>query len=122
MAMLQDAGFAITATDVKVAAGLTVTCVAEDRDGVEWLFDVVGGFTSTRSGLSRSETLWKTLGKVAVVAAEKAPHRYVLLTTDLPTGGSAQGQALAAVTGRSITAALDLTDPETIPALEEWAG
>ncbi len=78
-----------------------VSFVAEDSNGDEWLFDVSGAFTSTRAGLQRTDTLWRALGKAAVVHHTQTGARYVLLTTDRPAPSTAGGRALAAVTGRA---------------------
>jgi DNA modification methylase len=121
LALLAEAGFEVTGTSVKVAAGQTVTATATDRDGVEWLFDVVGGFTTTRSGLAKSDVLWRTLGKVAVIAAARPRQRLVLLSTDLPPNGS-NAAALDALRGEMLTEALDLGDPATPQVLAEMAG
>jgi hypothetical protein len=48
--------------------------------------------------LKRTDTLWKTLGKAAVLR-EVTNSPLVLLTTDAPTRGSAGAEALKQVTG-----------------------
>ncbi len=96
---LVDAGFTILGEDRRLEAGVEVNFVAEDRTGREWLFDVSGAFTSTRTGLQRMDMLWKALGKATVVHHTRAGARYVLVTTDKPSPSSAGGQALGAVTG-----------------------
>lgn len=121
LALLTEAGFDVTGTDVKVAAGQTVTATATDRDGTEWLFDVVGGFTTTRSGLAKTDVLWRALGKVAVIAAERHGQKLVLLTTDLPPSGP-NAAALESLRGAMITEALDIGDPGTPVILAEMAG
>ena len=35
-----------------------------------WYVDVSGAFTSTRGGLRRTDTLWKSLGKAAALKTE----------------------------------------------------
>jgi len=67
---------------------------------------VSGAFTVTqRAGLRRTDTLWKALGKAAVLhfAEEGKPDRprLVLLTTDPPNPGSAGARALATARGRN---------------------
>jgi hypothetical protein len=63
-----------------------------------WSFDVTGSFTSHRAGLKRTDTLWKALGKAAVLQqVGNAP--LVLLTTDVPARGGAGAEALRQVTG-----------------------
>ena len=64
-----------------------------------WYFDVSGGFTSHRPGLKRTDTLWKAIGKAAVVHEVKRNARLVLLTTDAPSPGSAGARALDEVVG-----------------------
>ena len=61
-----------------------------------WFFDVAGGFTSNRPGLRRTDTLWKALGKAAVLHEAYPDPRFVLLTTDVPTKNGAGHSALAA--------------------------
>jgi site-specific DNA-methyltransferase (adenine-specific) len=98
-ALLEQAGFHDIKRDVKVAAGVTVNFSALDEVNGSWFFDVSGGFTSHRPGLKRTDTLWKALGKAAVLH-EKEPHvPLVLLTTDRPPRNSAGSAALDAVMG-----------------------
>ena len=47
-AMLEEAGFLVTAEKKKLLTGVTVAFEAEDRNGTTWLFDVTGGFTTDR--------------------------------------------------------------------------
>ena len=44
----------------------------------------LGGFHVDESGLARADTLWKALGKAAVVKETIPGARYVLVTTDKP--------------------------------------
>lgn len=98
---LEEAGFTIVGENKRLQAGVEVSFTAVDRTGREWLFDVSGAFTSTRTGLQRADTLWKAIGKAAVVHGLTPDARFVLLTTDRPAPNSAGGRALEAVTGRS---------------------
>ncbi len=119
-AMLEEAGFLIRAEKKKLLAGVTVTLEAEDRNGATWYFDVTGGFTTQRSGLSRSDTLWRALGRCAAVrSVTQAP--LVLLTTDLPVRPGPLAVALDAVKGTVITDALDLLAPDTRDVLSRYA-
>lgn len=81
--------------------GVEVNFEAKDAGGATWLFDVSGGFTSSRPGLRRTDTLWKALGKAAVLAASQPELRLVLLTTDAPTPGSAGDRALSVIKGKT---------------------
>ncbi len=119
-ALLEEAGFLITGEKKKLLAGVTVAFEVEDRNGATWFVDVTGGFTTQRSGLSRSDTMWRALGRSAAIrSTTKAP--LLLLTTDLPAATSPLGAALTAVKGSVITDALDLLGPETRQHLERYA-
>jgi site-specific DNA-methyltransferase (adenine-specific) len=104
----------------------TTTNRGEDCER-EWFFDVSGAFSSSRPGLKRTDTLWKALGKAAVLRAQMAADperifRLVLLTTDVPTAGSAGGRALkAAQLDGLIWDVLVLNDPQTVARLLQYA-
>ena len=63
--LLKETGFTIVAKNQRVrGTGVTINFIATDADDVEWYFDVSGAFTSTRGGLLRTDTVWKSLGRV----------------------------------------------------------
>jgi site-specific DNA-methyltransferase (adenine-specific) len=98
--LLASCGFVDIRTDVKVSGlGIELNFVAIDQVGDEWAFDVSGAFTSNRAGLRRTDTLWKALGKAAVLHQGRGDLPLVLLTTDAPTRGSAGYVALGVVKG-----------------------
>jgi hypothetical protein len=68
--------------------GVTINFIAKDADDVEWYFDVSGAFTSTRGGLLRTDTVWKTLGRAHVLRTELNGRPLVFLTSHLPRKGS----------------------------------
>jgi hypothetical protein len=88
---------------------------------------VSGGYTSSRPGLRRNDTLWKALGKAAVLHAIRPEVPLVLLTTEVPTPGSAGHLALRAVTDdddhhdRPIHAVVVLHDANALPRLTAFA-
>ncbi len=96
--VIEAAGFTDIEKDQRQPGGVEVNFTARDKKGRLWLFDVTGSFTSHRSGLKRNDTLWKALGKAAVLR-EVASARLVLLTTGIPVPGSAGAEALKQVTG-----------------------
>jgi site-specific DNA-methyltransferase (adenine-specific) len=99
-ALLDQSGFTHIQKEVKLREGVIVNFSALDADGREWWFDVSGAFTSARPGLQRTDTLFKALGRAAVLHHSSPElHRYVLLTTDLPRKGSNGARALDAVSG-----------------------
>lgn len=106
-----------------VGAGVTVNLSAWDQTGERWYIDVSGGFTSSRPGLARTDTLWKALGKAAVMdqIGNKVP--LVLLTTNKPTERSAGSQALTSITGddKPVRDVIELLDPEDLIRLERYA-
>jgi DNA modification methylase len=112
LAALELAGFEAIESDVKYPKlGVEVSFRARDASGALWLFDVTGGFSSTRPGLKSNDTLWRTLGKAAVLhQARVAP--LVLLTTDRPTANSPGDRALTAVVGtdRPVRQVIELRD------------
>lgn len=98
--LLTSCGFSDIRSDVKVAGlGIELNFVALDQFGDEWAFDVSGAFTSSRAGLRRTDTLWKTLGKAAVLHERRSDLPLVLLTTDAPARGSAGAVALGVAKG-----------------------
>ena len=97
--LIEHCGFVDVVTDVKVGNGIEISLSGVDARRQLWYFDVSGAFTSTRAGLRKAETLWKTLGRAAVVHASHPEIPLVLITTDAPTAGSSGEQALRALIG-----------------------
>jgi site-specific DNA-methyltransferase (adenine-specific) len=122
-ALLEGCGFAHVQRDVRCGPGVEVNFRARDSVGRTWLFDVSGGFTSNRPGLKRTDTLWKALGKAAVLSAVDAEVRLVLLTTDAPERGSAGEAALRAVcgAGKPIRDVVRMLDPDDQRRLRAFA-
>ena len=122
---LRQCGFGEIEASVSYPEGVEVNFRATDASGSKWHFDVSGGFTSTRPGLRRTDTLWKALGKAAVLKQSHAGVRLVLLTTDLPAKGSAGERALGMVTGASkdkpIYDVIVLDSPEDLERLRRYA-
>ncbi len=105
--VLDVAGFEVVKRDHRLRhLGVEINLVVESRsDGRLWFVDVSGAFTVTsRGGLRRTDTLWKTLGRAALFRqdAERpdsevpAEHRddpdrrlvrLLLLTSHLPEKG-----------------------------------
>ncbi|HEV7526352.1 MAG TPA: site-specific DNA-methyltransferase [Acidimicrobiia bacterium] len=92
--LLEETGFTIVAKNQRVrGTGVVINFIATDAAGVEWYFDVSGAFTSTRGGLLRTDTVWKSLGR-AHVLAQNVEGRIVFLTSHLPRKGSEGDVAL----------------------------
>ncbi|MBW3650527.1 MAG: site-specific DNA-methyltransferase, partial [Actinobacteria bacterium] len=98
--LLESCGFVDIRPDVKLSGlGIELSFLGVDQAGHEWAFDVSGAFTSTRAGLRRTDTLWKALGKAAVLHEGRRGLPLVLLTTDAPSRGSAGYGALDVLKG-----------------------
>ena len=120
---LEAAGF--TLADAKAtkrrrfAGGVSVDWVAHDAKGAEWLVIVAGASTVVRTGLRRSDVLFRTLGEAATLTT--GGHRVLVLTTDLPARGSAALAAVAAARGVTLVDALELGATGVAPRLAEYA-
>jgi modification methylase len=96
--LISAAGFTDVVRTPRRPGGVEVDFAARGHNGQFWLFDVAGGFTTHRSGLQRNDSLWKELGKAAVLR-EVTDEPFVLLTTQPPGRHTAGAKALAQVTG-----------------------
>jgi site-specific DNA-methyltransferase (adenine-specific) len=103
----------------RFAGGVSVSWVATDAAGDEWLVIVAGSTTVMRTGLRRSDVLFRTLGEAGTLTT--AGHRVLVLTTDLPARGSAQLAAVTAARGTSLVDALELGATGLTPRLEGYA-
>ena len=121
-AMLTDCRFEIVAEERRFSSGVDVTFVARDARGNEWLFDGVGAFSGNRTGLKRADTLWKALGKGAVLrASQGAALPLVFLTTQLPPKGTAGDAALRAAHGAVFHDAIEMLSPAGQERLRRYA-
>lgn len=122
--LISSCGFTNIRPEVKQKGlGIVVNFVATDQTGEDWAFDVSGAFTSNRAGLRRTDTLWKSLGKAAVLHQGGAGLPLVLLTTDAPTKGTAGHQALAVMRGptRPVYDLIELLNTDDQARLNRYA-
>jgi site-specific DNA-methyltransferase (adenine-specific) len=95
--VIEDAGFRVTAENKKLPrTGLTIDLMAEDETGATWVFDVSGGFTTSRNGLWRTDAVWRALGRAAALHRHLPGARVLLLTSHLPKRGTEGDLALRA--------------------------
>jgi site-specific DNA-methyltransferase (adenine-specific) len=121
---LAGCGFVDIRPDVKPPGlGIELSFVTFDQTGGEWAFDVSGAFTTTRTGLRRKDTLWKALGKAAVLHHGRQELPLVLLTTDAPARGSAGYVALEVMkgSGRPVHDVVELLNTGDHARLREYA-
>jgi site-specific DNA-methyltransferase (adenine-specific) len=111
-AALEEAGFTITKTGYRVPkSGVVVSFLATAPNGQQCIVDVAGAFTANRGGLSRTETVWRTIGRAAAVRSCVPDVPYLVLTTELPRSGSDADHTLRAAVPGTIDAVVDLLDP-----------
>ncbi|MDA8358310.1 MAG: hypothetical protein M0Z95_18930 [Actinomycetota bacterium] len=92
--VLAGAGFTIRERNRRLKhLGVTVNFICSDSKGGKWHFDVSGALSSSRAGLIRTDTMWKTLGRANVLSGAGI-KRLVLITTNLPKPGSVGDTAL----------------------------
>jgi site-specific DNA-methyltransferase (adenine-specific) len=117
--LLRQCGFVEVRPGAKLVTGVTIDFQAQDDSGATWYFDVSGAFTSVRGGLRRSDTVWKAIGRAALVAPDIP---YVLLTSDRPGRTSAGERALRQARTRDVIFdALELYADVTVDRLRHYA-
>jgi DNA modification methylase len=120
-AALADAGFSVTdGKRRRFTGGVPVDLIAAVPEGDELLVLVAGGSTVARTGLRRSDVLFRVLGEAAVLSG--GGHRVLVLSSDLPAPSSSQAGALRGVVGSVVVDALELGQPATDARLRELAG
>jgi len=122
--ILDHSGFTDVEADLRFPAlGVEVDFLARDARGMDWAFEVSGGFTSGRAGLKRADTLWRALAKAAVLHQAQPTTPLVLLTTGTPAKGSTAAAALDAVRGpgRAVHDVVELLSAEGRARLAAYA-
>lgn len=119
--LLEEAGFEPIDSNYRFRNGVEVNFVATDMKGQRWLVDVSGAFTSSRPGLKRTDTLWKALGKAAVIRASTNAMPLLLVTTDLPDPGTSGYLALKSTRQVLYHDAIDMFSAEGHRRLRRYA-
>lgn len=127
--LLRACGFENIRAEVRPRGlGIVLNFVAADQTGNDWAFDVSGAFTSNRAGLRRTDTLWKSLGKAAVLHESQAHNSdartpLILLTTDAPNKGTEGYKALRVMLGedRPVFDLVELLNVEDQSRLRTYA-
>jgi DNA modification methylase len=118
---LEAAGFTALRSNQRLRGlGLAVSFVAADAAGRSWYFDLAGPHSAYRGGMARSETVWRTLGRAHVMAANGVGP-LVVLTTQLPRSGTEADRALRAPGPGAIFDAVDLLSPVASRRLRLYA-
>jgi hypothetical protein len=102
---------------------VTVDFEALDRGGRPFWFDVSGGFSSSRGGLLRTDTVWKSLGRASILHGQADRVPVVLLSSQLPKPGSEGDLAMRASRriGAPVFDVVQLTDPDGYRRLHAYA-
>ena len=122
--VLEQCGFCEIREKARFSCGVEVNFEAVDQQGQRWLFDVSGAFSITqRPGLRRTDTLWKALGRAAVLHSSGEAAPLVLLTTDRPAPNSSGHRALQAVVGpgKPVHDVIEMLDRNDVQRLGELA-
>jgi site-specific DNA-methyltransferase (adenine-specific) len=122
--VVAEAGFVTVETDVKLAGGLTVDFACTDREGRTWYLDLTTALSSIRSGLRRTDAVWKAIARAALTArpADADGPRWVLLTTEPVAAASPAGRALAQARAQGfVHDALDVYQRATVARLSAHA-
>jgi site-specific DNA-methyltransferase (adenine-specific) len=109
---LTEAGFADIRSNRRLrGSGVVVSFSALDRSGRTWFFDVAGPNSSHRGGMTKTETVWRVLGRANVLAAGGVAP-LVILTPQLPRAGSEGDRAVRAVGPTGLFDVVDLLSVE----------
>jgi site-specific DNA-methyltransferase (adenine-specific) len=100
--------------------GMAVSFSATGAGGRSWYFDVAGANSAYRGGMAKSETVWRTLGRAHVMAAGGVGP-LVVLTTQLPRGGTEADRALRAPGPGGIFDVVDLSAADGASRLAAYA-
>jgi site-specific DNA-methyltransferase (adenine-specific) len=120
-AALAAAGFTILARNRRIRrTGVTLAFVAQDAANELWFVDVAGAATSYRGGLTRTDVVWRTLGRSAAVR-DHLPGPLLVLTSQLPRKGSEGDLALRAAGPRALFDVLDLRADDALARLATYA-
>jgi DNA modification methylase len=128
-AVLERAGFQVAGRNLRARGlGVTINLVALDALGRPWNFDVTGAFTTTRGGLLRTDSVWKSLGKALVLAnngygsgADAVHGPLVLLTSHLPRPGSDGDRAMRRAGPNAFFDAIEMLSDDGQARLAEYA-
>ena len=126
--LLEEAGFDKIDDKPRPLSGiLEFNFQVTSPDGArQWWVDVSGAFTTSRPGLQRTDTVWKTLGRLHVLKAladgqKRQDNDVLVLTSNLPKPGSPGDRALRTVGPNVIFDVIELYDPAGLARLKRYA-
>ena len=124
--LLTATGFEVIARNVRIrGTGATVNFVAVDATDEKrrWWFDVSGAFGSSRGGLLRTDTVWKSLGRASVLHGHPDRSDLILLSSDVPKKGTEGDRAIRASrqAGGTVFDVIGMLDPDGFRRLAAYA-
>jgi site-specific DNA-methyltransferase (adenine-specific) len=122
--LLEETGFEIVGRNARIRGlGATVNLVALDKANQRWWFDVSGAFGSSRGGLLRTDTVWKSLGRASVLHGHPDRSPVILLSSHMPKRGSEGDRAIRATrqAGGTVFDVVGMLDPDGFRRLWEYA-
>lgn len=109
---VEEAGFRVLHRNRRVrGTGVTVDLVVADGHDRTWYVLVGGSHTSHRSGLTRTDALWRCLGQASALRGRDPATPVLLLAPGLPKRGSDGDLALRAAGPGTVLDVVDLLDP-----------
>jgi DNA modification methylase len=116
------AGFTVAARRRRIrSTGVAVSFVARDKTGDDWYFDVAGPLTSHRSGMLRSDVVWKALGRACALRSARGDIPLVLLTSHGPRPGSDCEVAVRAAGPGAVFDVVEMLSAESLERLTRYA-
>ncbi len=119
--VLEDAGFEIDDKAKHPAGVVDFDFLVTGASGSFWV-EVAGGFTASKPGLQRIESVWRLLGRLHTVVGPSADGiPVIVLTSSLPKKNSSVGKALRAPGSKAIFDVIEIYDPEALKRLVHYA-
>ena len=120
--VLDEGGFTFEGRNVRLkGTGITADLVVRSSSGVRWYVEVVGGFTVAAGGLSRMDSVFRTLGRGSLMEAGGYGPRLVL-ASHLPVAGTEADLAWRTASPKLFEAALEVLADGTTATLRSLAG
>ena len=120
--LLLSAGFKdVTAGHRVRRSGVEISFAANDSCGAKWYFDVAGANTTHRGGMSKTDVVWRTLGRATAVSSQ-LDGPLVVLTTALARSGTPGDLALRSSGPSALFDVIDVTNTDALLRLSAYAG
>ena len=115
--VLNNVGFETIVEKRLAGTGLSVTVASVGED--HFVIEQGGPFSRERPGLLNGESLWRLLGRAAVISGVR--ERVIAVTAALPASRSEGDLSLRAVGPRVLFDVIDLSDPDATERLSAYA-